>query len=210
MRLANLPILGGIAKRMAALVIPPFYGKLYLSELTDKGYISPRATISHQLLELGKHIFIDNGVLVYQDQDGKEIILSEGVHLHRDSILQTGNEGSIKIGRHTHIQPRCQLSSYVGAIVIGDDVEIAPNCSLYSYDHGIAPEKRINQQPLVSKGGIEIGDDVWLGVGVIVLDGVHIGKGAIVGAGSVVTTSIPENAIAVGVPAKVIKLRTEI
>jgi acetyltransferase-like isoleucine patch superfamily enzyme len=60
---------------------------------------------------------------------------------------------------------------------------------------------------LKTKGGIVVGDDVWLGFGVVVLDGVRIGKGAVVGAGSVVTRDIPDNAIAVGVPARVVKMR---
>lgn len=210
MSLADFPVLGSTAKRMAAMVVPPFYGKVYLSKLNIRGFISPRAVISHQSVEFGQHIYIDDDVLIYQDQDGECVVLADEVHLHRYSILQTGNKGSIRIGKQTHIQPRCQLSSYVGSIDIGENVEIAPNCSFYSYDHGIAPDELINSQPLVTKGGIRIEDEVWLGVGVTVLDGVVIGKGAIIGAGSVVTASIPDNAIAVGVPAKVIKLRTDI
>jgi acetyltransferase-like isoleucine patch superfamily enzyme len=53
-------------------------------------------------------------------------------------------------------------------------------------------------------------DDAWLGYGVIVLDGVRIGKGAVVGAGAVVTHDIPEGAIAVGVPARVVKMRSDL
>jgi len=53
-------------------------------------------------------------------------------------------------------------------------------------------------------------NDAWLGVGVVVLDGVKIGEGAVVGAGSVVTRDVPDNAIAVGIPARVAKTRREI
>jgi acetyltransferase-like isoleucine patch superfamily enzyme len=59
----------------------------------------------------------------------------------------------------------------------------------------------------VTKGGIRVGDDAWLGFGVVVLDGVSIGKGAVIGAGAVVTSDIPDNAIACGVPAKVVRAR---
>ena len=65
----------------------------------------------------------------------------------------------------------------------------------------------MSQQSLITKGGIQIGDDVWLGYGTIVLDGVHIGKGAVVGAGSVVNQDVPAGTIAAGVPARVIKTR---
>jgi acetyltransferase-like isoleucine patch superfamily enzyme len=65
----------------------------------------------------------------------------------------------------------------------------------------------IRRQPLHSKGGIVIEDDVWLGVGVIVLDGVRIGRGAVVGAGAVVTKDLPPNSISSGAPARVVKMR---
>jgi acetyltransferase-like isoleucine patch superfamily enzyme len=87
---------------------------------------------------------------------------------------------------------------------------IASGCALYSYDHGILPNMLIGKQPLQSKGRILIDDDAWLGFGVIVLSGVRIGKGAVVGAGSVVTRDIPDGAIAVGSPARVIKMRSEL
>ena len=67
----------------------------------------------------------------------------------------------------------------------------------------------IVQQPLMSKGGVHIGNDVWLGANVIVNDGVTIGTGAIIGAGAVVTKEIPPSAIAMGVPAQVRGWRQE-
>jgi acetyltransferase-like isoleucine patch superfamily enzyme len=65
------------------------------------------------------------------------------------------------------------------------------------------------EQGLYSKGPVVIGDDVWLGAGVIVLDGAEIGTGAIVGAGAVVTKNLPNYAIAVGAPAAVRGYRGE-
>ena len=66
-----------------------------------------------------------------------------------------------------------------------------------------------HQQPLATKGPIIIEDEVWLGFGVIILSGVRIGKGAIVGTGSVLTKDVPSGAIAVGVPAHVVRMRAE-
>ncbi len=86
---------------------------------------------------------------------------------------------------------------------------IAPNCALYPYDHGVAPDKPISAQPLQSKGSITIEDGAWLAFGVIVLGGVRIGKGAVIAAGSVVTTDIPDGAIATGAPARVVKMRSD-
>jgi len=133
--------------------------------------------------------------------------LGERVQIHRDSIIQTGAGGSVSIGLRTSIQPRCQFSAYLGSIHIGSYVQIAPNCAFYPYDHGVAPNQLISEQPLKTKGGITVDDDAWLGVGVIVLDGVRIGKGAVIGAGSVVTNNVADNAIAVGIPARVVKMR---
>jgi acetyltransferase-like isoleucine patch superfamily enzyme len=97
------------------------------------------------------------------------------------------------------------LSAYKGSIIIGRGVEIAPNCAFYPYNHGIEPGEPISRQPLQTKGDIIIGDNAWLGFGVIVLDNVKIGKGSVIGAGSVVTHDIPDGSIAVGVPARVIR-----
>jgi len=57
-------------------------------------------------------------------------------------------------------------------------------------------------------GSIEIGDDVWIGTGVIVLTNIKIGQGAVIGAGSIVTRDVPEYAVVAGNPAKIIKYRT--
>ena len=113
------------------------------------------------------------------------------------------------IGENTAIQPRCQFSAYAASIIIGKSVQIAPNCAFYPYNHGIAPGKPIIEQPLHSNGDIIVGDDAWLGFGVIVLDGVRVGEGSVIGAGSVVTHDIPDGGFAVGVPARVVKMRDE-
>lgn len=90
-------------------------------------------------------------------------------------------------------------------IIIGRNCLIASHVFISDENHGI----KINNipyacQPLITKP-IEIGNNVWLGEKVIVLPGVHIGENSIIGAGSVVTNNIPENSIAVGNPAHVIK-----
>ena len=97
--------------------------------------------------------------------------------------------------------------AYVGNVSIGDHTAIAPNCAFYAYNHGINAGELIKRQPLESRGDIVIGDGVWIGFGVVVLDGVTIGDGAVVGAGAVVTHDVPENAIVVGNPARVVSHR---
>jgi acetyltransferase-like isoleucine patch superfamily enzyme len=207
MRFSGLSRIGRIACGIAAVGAAPSYGRVPLSRFGRYGFISTSALIHHQKLSLSRRCFIGDGVTLYQDIEGEDIRLSEGVHIHRDTTLQTGRGGTIKIEAKTHIQLRCQVVAYAGPIHIGARGEIAPHCGFYSYDHGMSPELPVRKQPMKSRGGIVVGDDVWLGFGVIVLDGVHIGNNAVIGAGSVVTKDIPEASIAVGNPARVIKMR---
>ncbi|MBL9184880.1 MAG: acyltransferase [Verrucomicrobiaceae bacterium] len=86
-------------------------------------------------------------------------------------------------------------------IRIGDRALIASGCRFVDHDHGFTQPGPIGPQK-GEEGEIHIGQDVWLGVNVVVLRGVRIGDGAVVGAGGVVTRSIPEGEIWAGVPAK--------
>jgi acetyltransferase-like isoleucine patch superfamily enzyme len=209
MTFSGLSRLGRAACQIAGWFQPPFYGRIPLSRFGPNGYISPTAIIRHPKLIINRKCFIGDGVTIYQDREGEDIFLAEQVHLHQNTTLQNGRGGTISIGVDTHIQPRCQISAYKGSVYIGKRGEIAPNCAFYPYDHCFLAGTPIREQPFKSKGDIIIGDDVWLGFGVIVLDGVQIGHSAIIGAGSVVTKSIPENCIAVGNPARVISTRNE-
>lgn len=200
---------GRVGCFLASCLAPPYKSRCYLSHFNSKGYISPSASIRHDNLKLGGNVFIGDRVIIYESNGGS-VELGDGVQLYSDIIIETGDDGHLTIGAETHVQPRCQLMAYVGSLKIGCRVEIAPNCAFYPYDHGFAPGEPIRNQPAKTKGGIVIGDDSWLGVGVIVLDGVRIGEGAVIGAGSVVTKDVPDNAIAFGVPARVVKVRNDL
>lgn len=101
-------------------------------------------------------------------------------------------------------------------ITIGNFCSIAPNVAFFlSSDHAL---ENISTFPFrvkygfsdyeaVSKGDIIVDDDVWIGYGATILSGVHIGQGAVVAAGAVVTKDVPPYAVAAGIPAKVIKYR---
>jgi len=147
--------------------------------------------------------------MLFQTTGGGLLKIGSHVTVFRDCILETGHGGTLVIDDGVAIHPRCQINAYLAPVHIGKGVMIAPNCALYSYSHGIRSGEAIARQPLQSKGGIDIGDGAWLGVGVIVLSGVRIGKGAVVGAGAVVTQNIPDEAVAFGVPARVIGFRRE-
>jgi acetyltransferase-like isoleucine patch superfamily enzyme len=91
-------------------------------------------------------------------------------------------------------------------IEIGCNCMIGPNCYLTDANHGIVAGLPVNGQPMEIKPVI-IEDNVWMGAGVIVLQGVRIRSGAVIGAGAVVTKDVPVNAIVVGVPAREIARR---
>jgi len=209
MRYADLSFLGRIATRFAGWTAPPYYERTKLSGMNPKGYISAQAVIHHADLRLGTHVFMDDRVVIIQRKQGGPVELGNRVCIYRDVIIETGPGGSLTVGSDSSIHPRCQINAFVSPIAIGSGVMIAASCALYSYDHGFLPDQTIRKQPLQSKGPIIIEDDAWLGYGTIVLGGVRIGKGAAIGAGSVVIRDIPDGAIAVGNPARVVKMRTD-
>jgi acetyltransferase-like isoleucine patch superfamily enzyme len=207
MQLAGRGPLGRTAARVAALTCPPYYGRHRLARYSRRGYVAPSARLAHRGLRLGRNVYLGDRVTVFDERAGGPVELGDRVHLNDDTIVQTGDGGSVTFGADTHVQPRCQFSAYLAAIELGRNVQVAPNCAFYSYDHGTDPSLPMREQPLTTRGPILIGDDVWFGVGAIVLAGVTIGNGAVIGAGAVVTSDVPENAIAAGVPARVLRLR---
>jgi len=115
-----------------------------------------------------------------------------------------GGTGDIEIGPGCVINSGCVL--YTGhGIRLGANVLLAANCTLAPTDHEFAdPERPIRSQGFrPSRGGIVIGDDVWIGANSVVLDGARIGRGSVIGAASLVRGELPEFCVAVGVPARV-------
>jgi acetyltransferase-like isoleucine patch superfamily enzyme len=177
-----------------------------------KGVVFGRnITLRHpHKIVLGTNCVIDdNVVLDAKGEKNEGLRIGDNAYIGRNSILSC-KEGSISIGEYTNISANCSLLSET-EISLGRYCFLAGHCYLvaggnHSFDD---PTRPIMFQPSVSKGGIRVGDDVWLGAGVIVLDGASIGRGTVVGAGAVVTDPLPEFAVAVGSPARVIRDRRE-
>lgn len=112
--------------------------------------------------------------------------------------------GTISLGRDCSVNPYTVIR---GDVRIGDATRIGAHTSLLGFNHTMAdPTVEFFRQPLVSRG-IEIGDDVWIGSHVVVLDGVRVGSRSVLAAGAVVTKDVPEGAIVGGNPARFLKWR---
>lgn len=195
---------GRVAAWIACLGTLPYHHRSRFANYCKNGFIAPTAVISNPLTSYAKHVYLGDHLMITRNRAGGAVRIADRVHLYGDSCLETGLGGNIHIGPNTHVQPGCRIHAFISDISIGSHVEIAPNCAFYSYDHGMMLGKPIMDQPLTSKGSIVVGEGAWIGHGVIVLQGARIGAGAIIGAGAVVVDEVPENAIAVGVPARVV------
>ena len=131
-------------------------------------------------------------------QCGDGVVIEAGFHFDYGSQVQ--------IGDRTFININCTMLDAPineGAISIGDDCLIGPNIQLLTVSHAVNPIERLNKENFAAP--ITIGNNVWIGAGVIVLAGVSIGDNAVVGAGSVVTKDIAANTVVAGNPAVKIK-----
>ncbi|MGP4112255.1 acyltransferase [Streptomyces sp. 4N509B] len=112
--------------------------------------------------------------------------------------------GALRAGRD------CTINAYTvvrGEIDLGNAVRIGAHTSLLAFNHTVSdPETEVFRQPTTSRG-IRVGDDVWIGSHVVVLDGVTVGERSVIGAGSVVTKDVPAGAVVGGNPARVLRWR---
>jgi acetyltransferase-like isoleucine patch superfamily enzyme len=165
-----------------------------------------------------RHLSVGRGSVVERDarlhclsRDG--IVIGERVTIGKFAIIECTsvlwNHGTgCRIGDDSSVGDYCFLGS-AGGIDIGRRVLMGQHVSMHSENHEFGnPEVPIQQQGVESEG-ISIGDDCWLGAGAIILDGVRLGDGCVVSAGAVVTHSFPAGSVVAGVPARVIRNRTE-
>lgn len=166
----------------------------------------------------GKKISIDDGVVlddnVLLDAKGvnnQGIQIGENTIISRNTVLAC-KDGNINIGANGAVGINCLVHAVEGSDVqIGDDVVVGAFSYLvgggtYESDQLDVPFK---QQGAISKGGVDVANNVWIGSQVQILDGVKVGTGCIVGAGSIVTKTVSDYDVVAGVPAKKIKSRKD-
>ncbi len=160
--------------------------------------------------------------LDYNDNENKRLVLEQlfaslGNNVAIGSKFHCEYGKNIYIGSDVIIGPNCIFIDN-DRITIGNCVMLAPNIQIYTAYHPILPEERYiyekeAEDPIyynTCADPVDIKDGAWIGGGVIILPGVTIGKNSIIGAGSVVTRSIPDNCVAVGNPCRVTKFFDDI
>jgi len=190
-----------------------FYHRIFFKKCGGYLFVGKRCRIKHaHLISTGRTITIgDNVEINALSKNG--IQMGNNVSIHRNTIIEcTGvirqvGEGLV-IGNNVGMAQNCFIQVR-GTVVIGNDVMFGPGVSIFSEDHGFAdPDTLMLDQPVTRKG-VVIGNNVWIGTRAIILDGVTIGDGSIVAAGSIVKTSVPPYSIVAGVPGKIIRSRKE-
>lgn len=144
---------------------------------------------------------------------GQYISVGKGSVLGANTLLQAWDSyhgqlfsPEIVIGDNTRLGSDCHITA-IGTIKIGNGVQTGRRVLISDNSHGATKGSDgkltpVEERPLVSKGDITIGNNVWIGDNVVILSGVTIGNGAIIGANAVVTKDVDECSIVVGVPAR--------
>lgn len=139
---------------------------------------------------LGTDVFVSELAVVYPDR----LALGDRTYVSAHCYLW----GDVEVGTDCTLNPFTEVR---GRIRVGNGVRIGAHTSILGFNHSTATDKPIYQQPLTF-AGIEIGDDVWIGSHVVILDGVTVGSHSIIGAGAVVTRDMPPWSVIVGNPAR--------
>ena len=133
------------------------------------------------------------------------------LHLGRWSWLGHGtkvrvHEGEVRVGAKTVLGQECTISAFQH-VSIGRECVIADRVMLIDFDHGSVEVERPIRLQGIYKRDVDVGHNCWIGYGVCILRGVTVGDNCILGTSSVVTRDVPDNAVAAGVPARVIRMR---
>ncbi|TNC74795.1 acyltransferase [Rubellimicrobium roseum] len=132
---------------------------------------------------------------------GRDVRLAPNTSFRNGERIELGDQ--VQLGEHTALWAG-KTSSWVR---VGARTTFGPGCFVTAADYGLAAGSRITDQPMVERD-VVIGPDCWIGTKSVITAGVTLGEGCVIGAGSVVTRDVPAGAIAAGVPAKVIRMRS--
>lgn len=200
-------LVGWVPTIALGLVLRRLIYQLILARLGRSVYIQDGVEFSGaSSIELGDGVHLFRGVRIDGRGQSTKICIGDGVALERNVDIGSFENSCLEIGEHTYISVNTCLAG-PGHVKIGKQCMIAAHSGIYANNHKFADTSCWIRDQGVTQKGIVIEDDCWLGHGVTVLDGVKIGQGSVIGAGAVVTKSIPPYSVAIGVPARVIASR---
>ncbi|WP_189416899.1 acyltransferase [Cellvibrio zantedeschiae] len=150
-----------------------------------------------ETIKIGNNCFIAPEAKLFAEP-GRPIIIGDDSYIAADAVIH----GPVTLGKNVSINHHVTMDGGTKGIHIANNVRVAAYCQLYAFNHGMAADRLISEQPTRSHG-IYIGEDVWLGANVGVVDGVSIHERAVVGMGSQVTKDIEAFKIVAGNPARV-------
>lgn len=160
-------------------------------------------------MKLGKRlrmqgfVFFQPGLRLWPLHDGR-IELGPRVEIEQNVYIKSA--GVVRIGADTFVGNGTTIGC-AKSVIIGKDCLIGEYVSIRDNDHAFSATDRPIREQGATTAAVRIDDNVWLGAKVSIVAGVHIGTGSVVGANAVVTCDIPAGAVAVGIPARVIKQR---
>lgn len=199
--LAPMPGAAGYVLRRLAL-------KRLLGSMGEGVIVGRSVTIRHPgKIHLSRGVAVDDyAVLDAKGDNNQGIFLGENVMVGRSTVLSC-KDGDLHIGDNTNIAMSCFIQS-ARTVNIGRKVLFGAYCYVIGGGDHVSDRTDI---PVMDQGqiirGIDIDDHVWLGADVKVVDGVRIGRDAVVGAGAVVTRNLPAYSVAAGIPARVLRDR---
>lgn len=157
-------------------------------------------------IHIGAKVSINKHVTLSCHNKDSYLDIGDGTVIKPYAMLMTYPGGRIRIGKNCSINPFCVLYGH-GGLEIGDNVRIATHTVFIPANHNFdSHDMPIAEQGLTKKG-IKVGSNVWIGAGCTILDGCEIGDGAVIGAGSVVNKDVLPNTVVAGVPNRFIRVR---
>lgn len=136
----------------------------------------------------------------------RNICLGKAARIGRGCIL-SASEGKLRIGDFSALSPNVDIGADYGEILLGSQVAVGPGTVIRAANHCFAQRDVPIMRQGHAPGRVIIDDDVWIGANCVITPGAHIGRGAVVGAGAVVTRDVPPFSIVGGVPARLIGWR---
>lgn len=161
------------------------------------------ARLRHPRISWGQGCDVHGGLWI---RSGRDAVIEFGEKCVIDRFMTIECHGQLSVGARTILGHHCTIASH-RSIRIGNDCLIAEMVSIRDHDHRFGRLDMPTREQGMTCAPVKIGNNVWLGAKVTVVKGVTIGDNVVVGANAVVTRDIPANAVAMGIPARVVRMR---